>query len=997
MYFIPMHVYSEYSFLNSGLTMEKYFSFAKKNKLKYLGISDLNVMFGFPIFDSYAKNSDIKPLFGMDIALGRFLISLYIKNESGYLNLIKISNFLKTNELSYDFLKKHQDGLIIIISINVDNFDNSLPSIKKLYEDFNDVYVGLEIYSETEREKMTSFALELEKKYKLIAFPHIKYLNPEDAIVLDIVDAIKNNSTLDYQRKSGEMYLRKIEEIEKIFDGLPIIDSTILFNEIDFEFHKPRGDLLKFVDDSSSKKTLYSHCIEGLKKKNLDNNDIYLARLNYELDVINKMGYNNYFLIVEDYVKYAKSHDILVGPGRGSAAGSLVSFALNITTPDPIAHDLYFERFLNPNRKTMPDIDIDFEDIKREEIVNYLKEKYGKEKVANIVTFQTIGAKQALRDIGRVFKIDNFEINYLSKALGNLTTSFKASYKSNAVFKNLIDKEPHYLNIVRLASKIEGLIRQSSLHAAGVILNNENIENVLPVLKDDYGNLTTQYEMTYLEEQGFLKMDLLALRNLTIIKEICLKPTINLDPYLLPIDDELAIKIIHDNNTMGIFQLESAGMKKSIDILKPSSFNDIAALIALFRPGPISNIPTYALRKDGKEKVTYLNKTLEEILSSTYGIIIYQEQIIKIATDMAGLSLAEADNFRRSISKKDLNKMDALKDDFINGAIKNGYMKQDAENVFETIVKFASYGFNKAHSISYAYICSQMAYLKAHFPLEFYSVILEHESGFTSDKMSEYLREIRSQGIELLLPNINLSTDTFKAHEGKLLFPINAIRGIQTKIAETIINEREKNGKYIDFFDFVTRLYKQGISEAILINLINAGAFDDFANRATLRASIPNALNQASFNSTLDVSLLSDSDFGLHFDLIGESDDQLFNINQEYEALGIMISSSPLRYKKDALIKNNVIPVREAKNYTKSCKIGVLLLKTKVIKTKKGTQMAYLSCMDENSDIEVIVFPREYEKYWSLLISNSVLIIKGYFDQKDNESFIAEEIKKLED
>ncbi|MCH5172262.1 MAG: DNA polymerase III subunit alpha [Erysipelotrichales bacterium] len=997
MYFVPMHVYSEYSFLNSGLTMEKYFSFAKKNKLKYLGISDLNVLFGFPIFSNYAKLNDITPLFGMDIVLGRFNVTIYIKNESGYLNLIKISNYLQTNELSYDFLKSHQEGLIFIISINSSNFNNSLASIKRLNQDFDNVYIGIEIYNESEKNEMLSYILELSSAYKLVAFPHIKYLNPEDAIVLDIVDAIRNNSTLDYQKKNGEMYLKKNEEIELIFKDLPITDFSILIQEISFEFAKIRGNLLKFTEDNSSKNLLRLHCLEGLKEKELEKNEVYLSRLDYELDIIDKMGYNNYFLIVEDYVKYAKTHDILVGPGRGSAAGSLVSFALNITTPDPIKHELFFERFLNPSRKTMPDIDIDFEDIKRESIVNYLKEKYGKEKVANIVTFQTIGAKQALRDIGRVFNIDNFEINYLSKALGTFTTSFKKSYQTNTVFKNLLDKEPHYLNIVRLASKIEGLIRQSSIHAAGVILNNDNIENVLPVLKDIDGNLITQYEMTYLEEQGFLKMDLLALRNLTMIKEICLKPTVNLNPYFLPYDDEKAINIIRDNYTMGIFQLESSGMKKSIDILKPSSFNDVAALIALFRPGPIGNIPTYALRKEGKEKVTYLNSKLEEILSSTYGIIIYQEQIIKIATDMAGLSLAEADNFRRSISKKDLSKMDAIKDDFINGSIKNGYAKKDAEDVFETIVKFASYGFNKAHSISYAYICLQMAYLKAHYPLEFYSIILEHESGFTSDKMNEYLREIKSQGIELLLPNINLSTNSFKVVDNKLLFPLNAIRGIQSKIVETIIIERESRGQFIDFFDFVTRLYKQGITETVIMHLIDAGALDEFANRATLRASINNALNQASFNSTLDVSLLTNSDFGLHFELVKKDSDHIFDLNKEYETLGIMISSSPLRYKKDLLMRNNAISVNEAKKLNQSCKIGVLLLKAKTIKTKKGTQMAYLSCSDENDDIEVIVFPREYEKYWSILTANSVLIIKGYFDHKDNKSFIAEEIKKLEE
>ena len=559
----------------------------------------------------------------------------------------------------------------------------------------------------------------------------------------------------------------------------------------------------------------------------------------------------------------------------------------------------------------------------------------------------------------------------------------------------MLDKEPHFLQIVRLASKIEGLIRQSSIHAAGVILNNEPIENTLPVLKDASNNLIAQYEMTYLEEQGFLKMDLLSLRNLTIIKDIC--NLVNINPYEIPIDDDKAINVIKNNLTMGIFQLESSGMRNSIDVLKPSSFADIAALIALFRPGPMDNIQTYALRKEGKEKFTYLNKIMEKILAPTYGIIIYQEQIMKIATDMGGLSLEDADNFRRAISKKDLSKMAVLKDKFILGALKNGYKESDAKEIYETIVKFASYGFNKAHSISYAYICSQMAYLKAHYPLEFYATILEHESGFTSDKMFEYLKEIKAQNINLLLPNINESTNCFKVFNGNLMFPLNAIRGLQTRVCEVIINEREKFGKFKDFFDFVTRLYKQNINEAIIMRLIDAGAFDEFANRATLRASIANAINQASFNIAMDVSLLNANDLGLHFDLVHKEDDAVFNIDKEYEALGIMISTSPLKYKHELLVNKNAITISKAKTLKRSCLIGVMLLKIKTIKTKKGDQMAYLTCNDETGDLEVVVFPREYSKYWNIFNKNNILLIKGYMDDKKPDTFVAQEISKLED
>lgn len=995
MNFIPLHVYSEYSFLNSGLTLDKYFSYAKKYKYSTLGISDYQVLFGLPTFNALALDNNITPVFGMDIKLGKYLLSIYVQNEEGYLNLIQITNFLQTNDISYNHLLKHQNGLIFVLSLNVTNYNFIDKTIERLSTDLKNFYIGVEIYNQTQKQELMDSINKYAKTYRLVAFPFIQYIHKEDAIVLDIVDAIKNNTTLDITEKSGDNYFRSLEEITTLYGDLPLFSLSDFTKSINFTLKKHRGALLEYVSHDKAQEVLKNKCYEGLKSKDLINNETYAKRLNTELDVIHQMGFDNYFLIVEDYVNYAKTHDILVGPGRGSAAGSLVSFALNITTPDPIKYDLYFERFLNASRKTMPDIDIDFEDIKRDQVVNYLKDKYGKDRVANIVTFQTIGAKQALRDIGRVFNFSSFDIDYLSKALGIFSTTFAKSYRTNQTFKTLLDKEPHFLQIVRLASKIEGLIRQSSIHAAGVILNNEPIENTLPVLKDASNNLIAQYEMTYLEEQGFLKMDLLSLRNLTIIKDIC--NLVNINPYEIPIDDDKAINIIKNNLTMGIFQLESNGMRNSIDVLKPSSFADIAALIALFRPGPMDNIQTYALRKERKEKFTYLNKIMEKILAPTYGIIIYQEQIMKIATDMGGLSLEDADNFRRAISKKDLSKIAVLKGKFILGALKNGYKESDAKEIYETIVKFASYGFNKAHSISYAYICSQMAYLKAHYPLEFYATILEHESGFTSDKMFEYLKEIKMQNINLLLPNINESTNCFKVFNGNLMFPLNAIRGLQTRVCEVIINEREKFGKFKDFFDFVTRLYKQNINEAIIMRLIDAGAFDEFANRATLRASIANAINQASFNIAMDVSLLNASDLGLHFDLVHKEDDAIFNIDKEYEALGIMISTSPLKYKHELLVNKNAITISKAKTLKRSCLIGVMLLKIKTIKTKKGDQMAYLTCNDETGDLEVVVFPREYSKYWNIFNKNNILLIKGYMDDKKPDTFVAQEISKLED
>ncbi len=990
MNYIPLHTASEYSFLSSGLTIEKYLSFAKNHHYPALGICDYQVMFGFPYFVECCQKNDIKPILGMSLTLGKYLLCLFIKNELGYQNLIQISNALQDHTFNYQVLLKHQDGLKVVLPLEIQNVKSANEAINRLHRDLKCFYVGLEIYHEVDKNLIDDLA---SISSPIIAFPKFLYEKESDAIILDITRAIKNNTTLDYEEKSGPNYLISEEEFKKRYSSYSLYDLKDFYQDIDFEFEKVRGKMLNFVEADKAKDLLRVHALEGLKEKGLLNNT-YLSRLNYELEVIDKMGFNNYFLIVEDYVKYAKTHDILVGPGRGSAAGSLVSFALDITTPDPLKHQLYFERFLNPSRKTMPDIDIDFEDIRREDVVSYLREKYSHSRVSNIVTFQTIGAKQAIRDIGRVFKINDFDINYLSKSLGNYS-DFKTAYRTNEAFRRLLDTEPYYLKIVRLATKIEGLIRQSSIHAAGIILNEENLENVLPTLKDENNNLISQYEMTYLERQGFLKMDILALRNLTIIKNICRLPSLNLDPYNLPIDDEKAIKIIQNNQTLGIFQLESRGMKKAISTLKPSSFDDVVALIALFRPGPMDNIPLYAQNKEHQESITYINDDLKRILAPTFGIIIYQEQIMRIATDIAGLSLADADNLRRAMSKKDLSKMEELQTRFINGCVNKGYNTKEAQDMYATIEKFASYGFNKAHSISYAYICLEMAYLKAHYPLEFYATLLDNESS-SSDKIHDYLQEIKALNIKLMAPNINESETKFKIFEQKLLLPLTFIRGLPRHVAEEIVKERNIK-KFSSFFDFVNRMYKVGINEDTLTCLIDAGALDCFETRATLRSSISNALNQADFNNAFDNSLLGQKDFGLHFDYVKKEEDKLFDLEREYATLGFALSDSPLKFKQKELAKYRVTNISDAKNMNGSITLGVLLHKCKVIRTKKGEQMAYLSVSDETGELEIIAFPREYLTYYKLFVPSNILLIKGYMDTRKENSFIAETIRKLED
>ena len=741
---------------------------------------------------------------------------------------------------------------------------------------------------------------------------------------------------------------------------------------------------------------------ESLKTKGLENDQTYIDRLNYELDVICQMGYEDYFLVVQDYVNFAKDNDILVGPGRGSAAGSLISYLLGITAIDPIKFGLQFERFLNLDRKTMPDIDVDFMDTRRDEVVEYCRRKYGENKVANIITFQTILAKQALRDIGRIYDIPNHDIDLLSKSITDNRLSLRSAYKTLPAFKKIVDSDKYFLEIVSLASKIEGLIRQSGVHAAGVILNNDPIEKAMPISLDLSDNYISQYEMHYLEEQGFLKMDFLGLRNLSVISR-CVDlvnekhGTKILDKHNLPYDDPKVYELISSCRTMGVFQLESSGMKRAIREIKPSCFNDVVAVLALFRPGPMESIPIYAKRKEGKQVVTYISNDLEDILKDTYGIIVYQEQINQIATKMAGFTPGEADTFRRAISKKKVELLESLEKRFIDGATAKGYSYKESKNVYDHILKFANYGFNKSHSVGYALIACQMAYLKVFYPLEFYVAILENSSVASDTKFNEYVSEMKASNIKMLPPNINTSSLTFSIFEDSILFPLGAIKGINDILVNKIIEERKKK-PFVDFYEFVMRMEPLGLSENQLEKLIDSGALDAFYNsRQSMRKSIKHAYQTAKLfgNTTGQMSL------NLGIDQLpkmhDEPDDPLENLDKEYQALGIMLSNNPLHYKKDLLIANKVMPIIEATS-SLNFKVAGIIKSKKVIHTKKGTPMAFIKLFDETGEMEIIIFPDTYSEVMQITEKNNIVLIEGRKEIRNSEAnYLASSIKLLED
>ncbi len=1010
--FAPIHIISGYSLLESGLTMKRINSAIKDNDYFGVGLTDSFLLSGLPPFAHICVDNKKPYILGSSIEIEDNYFAIYAMNEDGYKNLSFISCAHQDNRLTFDFLREHSEGLIGVLETyrgkfyqdfnaleKVDTaFTKYLLDISKIFGDY--FYLGIEVTSRDDikyAKKVREFAKEY--TYECVALPRILYLKKEDAIILDIVNAIRNNETLDKKEAVGQHYFMKEADYHKIYTEDEILNTNkiVLSNKLDF--FKKRGTMLHY-DCEDSDVTLREMAYASLSKLGLDNDEKYVNRINYELDVIKSMGYSDYFLLVQDYVNWAKNNDILVGPGRGSAAGALISYLLNITEVDPLKFGLQFERFLNPNRSTMPDIDVDFIDTKRNDVVQYMRDKYGYYKVAVITTFQTIGAKQSLRDIGRIYQVNEDHIKKLCNAIGNDDLTLGQAYHHIEAFKKLCE-DAYLREIVSMASKIEGLPRQTSVHAAGIILNNVSMIEAMPISVDLNDNYVTQYEAKYLEEQGFLKMDFLNLRNITTV-DYCVNlinshyPDLHLDKYNIPYDTEEVFDLIRSGQVIGLFQIETATMRKGIQIIQPKCFDDVVALLALNRPGPMDYLPNYAKRRDGKEKITYLSEDLKDILAPTYGIIVYQEQINQIATKIAGMTPGESDLFRRAVSKKDSAVLKSSKERFVKGCIANGYSEKNAIEIFNHIAKFADYGFNKSHSVAYAVLTCRMAYLKANYPLEFYSAILE--TGSTSEtKFGEYILEMKKRNIKVLPPSINNSTLTYNVHNDSLLFPLTAIKGINIQCASNIVNERNK-GEFKDFFNFVSRMFPYQINEKQIMTLIDSGALDDlYHSRASMRITVKAALQYAELsysadgNMSLGISPLNPPRMNV------EEDRPLDNLDYEYEVLGIMLSSNPLDYKKAQLDKCGVKTSLNDLTHYGLTKAAGIIKAVKILKTKKGEQMAVLNIIDQTGELRVTVFPRIFDTVKGYLIKNNIVVIDGRFDRSDETTFIADNVTMLGD
>ena len=742
---LALQVKTSYSLLSSLCKIEDLVKKAKEYGYTSLAITDENNLYGVMPFYETCLKYNIKPIIGVELSLENKKILLYARNNKGYKNIIKLVSLKSEKNINNEDLITHKEGTILV-----------MPSYyydEKIYNIYDEKYIGF-----------TNIKDSLNEKRKTIYINNVAYLNKEDYKYLDYLTMIKEGKTLGTM-PLGTGIGRHLQTKEELvaYVGEEILENMEnLASNCNVQITKEENILPIYNEEIDAYEYLTKLCHKGLNRR-LNNTvpDTYLTRLNYELDVINKMGFCNYFLIVYDYVKYAKQNKILVGPGRGSAAGSLASYTLGITDIDPIKYNLLFERFLNPERITMPDIDIDFDAERRNEVIDYITQKYGAKKVASIITFGSLGAKQVIRDVGRVL---NIKISILDAISRNLSETLSASYQTNDTLRKLINSDTTLKKLWDISLHLEGLPRHTSLHAAGIIISRKNLDECIPLTKTPTGNYVATYTMNHLEQLGLLKMDLLALSNLTtinkLINEIREKEHLNITFNNIPLTDQKTIEIFTNVETDGIFQFETTGMKNFLTELKVKNFEDIVLAIALFRPGPMDSINNFIKVREGKIKINYIDEALQPILSSTYGVIIYQEHIMQIARVMGGYTLAEADILRRAMSKKKEDILIKEKPRFINRLQSRGYKEEVAIKIYDLILKFAGYGFNRSHSVAYAIVAYKMAFLKTYFYKYFMANILSTCLS-SSIKTNTYICEIRGKNIKIQLPNINKSTTTY--------------------------------------------------------------------------------------------------------------------------------------------------------------------------------------------------------------------------------------------
>ena len=1070
MAFTHLHVHTEYSLLDGSGKIKEMVAQAKTLGYDSLAITDHGVMYGVIDFYKAAKAEGIKPIIGCEIyvttgsrfdrEIGQgddryYHLVLLAENNTGYNNLMKIvslgftEGFYYKPRVDYEVLEKYSEGIIatsaclagiVQKTLSRGHYEEAVDEALRLEKIFGkgNFFLELQDHGMPEQKMVNSQLIRMSEKegIPLVATNDVHYTYDTDPEAHDILLCIQTGKKLNDENRmryeGGQYYLKSPEEMAQLFSYIPeAIDNTGKIAErcnVEIEFGVQKLPRYDVPDGFTAEEYLERLCEEGLRKRYEDYESLE-GRLKYELDTIKQMGYVDYFLIVWDFINYAKRNGIMVGPGRGSAAGSLVSYCLEITDIDPMKYSLIFERFLNPERVSMPDIDVDFCFERRGEVIDYVSEKYGKDKVVQIITFGTMAARNVIRDVGRVLDMPYGAVDSIAKMIPNeLGITINKALKANNELSRAYETDPQIKYLIDMAKRLEGLPRHSSMHAAGVVISREPIMEYVPLARGSDGSIVTQFVMTTLEELGLLKMDFLGLRTLTVIQNYVnmIKSNVGLDIDLNQIDynDPLVLDMVGAGKTEGVFQLESAGMKSFMRELKPKSLEDIIAGIALYRPGPMDFIPKYVSGKNSTQEIQYDCPQLRPILENTYGCIVYQEQVMQIVRDLAGYSLGGADVLRRAMSKKKDAVMQAERKRFVYGdpetnvpgCVNNGISEAVANKIYDDMIDFAKYAFNKSHAAAYAVVSYQTAYLKYYFPVEFMAALMT--SVMTNmTKLAGYIQECKDMNIEILPPDINEAESGFAARGENIRYGLSAIKGVGKNVIDTIVEERRSGGKYTDLYDFCQRLAAKELNKRALENFIKAGSFDSFGlTRKQLlhiyMDVVDKVVNDKKSAISGQMSLFDlagadqKSDFMIRVPDVGEFDKSIL-LDFEKDVTGIYISGHPLDEYSDVL--NRSVTARSSdfaiddeghvivRDGTKAV-IGGLIASVTKKSARNGQPMAFLTLEDLLGTVEVIVFPKDYAVFRPLIEEGRKVIIKGRVsvDSDADGKLICESMQELE-
>ena len=1007
--FVPLYFKSEYSMLQSACKLSPSILLSKEYGFESLALTDINVMHGAFKFYNECKKNNIKPIIGLHIDYmhneRKSSLLVYAMNMFGYKNLMKLSSKLKISgkPLEYEYLESCSMGLMVVVPtfeniigyfVKEGNVKEANLHLSLLQNTFSNIYLGVSLSTKEDRELIDRYvSFGSARQIELVEASPISYLHIDDLAVYQTLLSIGNGGQLVNMSERNETeYMHTFEELQMYYNRYPfILTNTVkVAQKCNIEINYSGYQLPKYDSEINASEYLKELCYKGLKKRIIQNNikniNVYENRLLYELETIKEMGFSDYFLIVWDYVKYAKKNGIYVGPGRGSAAASLVSYSLGITDVNPIEYGLLFERFLNKERITMPDIDIDFPDDERDKVIEYVGKKYGENKVAHIATFGTFKVKLAIRDTARVLKTNENSLKQVIKVIDKYNSDGKKLSEIIEESDELLRLMNDYEDIDQLlsiAKKVEGLPRNTSTHAAGIIMTTHDLVNYTALDNCLDGIYQTQFEASDLEALGLLKMDFLGLRNLTTIDKCVKLIQKDIPTFVLPkvFNDKETFNMLASGDVDGVFQLESEGMRKTLMNLRVSKFDDINHALALYRPGPMDSIPTFIKRKFGEEKVEYYHPDLEPILKETYGMIVYQEQIMLIANKFAKYTLGEADVLRRAVSKKKKEVLEKERIKFVDSSVKAGYDKDVANNIYDNIVKFADYGFNKAHSVAYAQVAYITAFLKRHYFGYYLSVLMNGVIGSEAD-IVRYYQAARRKKINVVAPNINLSGAEFSVYNKSIVFPLSVIKGLGNVKTKAILEEREK-GEFKDYQDFVLRT-KSIIPYSLLENIIYSGALDIFG--LSKKAMIDNYKTiidreQFSFVKTLNIEYSNDE--FTYGELLDKEKDTIcinikYNFFHQYEQL----------YRDKRLFR---IEALKEGMYIRT--LGMIKY-IRTIKTKAGESMAFIKIEDDKDNIELTLFPKIYSSLSTLSIGQ-VIIVGGKVQKREQLQIVVDSIEKV--